>query len=146
MALSADEILKLISDPFKPFEEQPLKTKLFLMGEWGCEMDEISAETGLSESELRGTYAEYILQGRAKGLRDLRAAQHQAAIIGGKPALLKHLGQHRLKQIDEMVVTTANKGLDIMAGMNIQDIPKEALIAMLEAKLTMLKSTEGDNV
>lgn len=128
--------------PHTPFEERPLEVQLMLMGEWGCELDEISAETGLTEAQLRGEYAALILKGRTKGLRALREAQHNAAVTGGKPALLKHLGQHRLKQIDELLVTTASKGLDIISGANIKDVPKEVLIEMLKAKLAALESSD----
>lgn len=125
-------------DPFASITEWPPERLIPYMAEVGAEFDEMALFSGIPEDVLRLEWADIILKGRVKGMLDIRTAQHNVATMDRNPTLLKHLGAHRLKQIDELIIN--DKGLDIDNGMDLKKLSKQELIDMLKDRL---KGLEG---
>lgn len=125
-------------NPFAPITEWPPERLIPYMAEVGAEFDEMALYSGIDETTLRTEWADVILKGRVKGMLDLRAAQHNLATMDRNPALLKHLGAHRLKQIDELIIKD-DKGLNIDKGVDLKTLTKDELIAMLKTRLEQLE-------
>jgi hypothetical protein len=136
MMYNENDIRSILSA--KPFVELPTDAKIFQMAEWGCEELEMAIMCDISTDDLLRDYTDVILKGRVKGMMELRQVQHQEAVLGAKPMMLKHLGAHRLKQIDALIVNTnaVTQGLSISA--DASSLTREQLLALLSREMTKI--------
>jgi hypothetical protein len=119
-----------------PFDDLGVEAKVFAMARVGAEMNEIAIETGIDAQTLQTEYAEILLKGYSKGHFEIRSAQHNEAIYKGNQTMLKHLGAHRLKQIDELIVKTSPLDQPVV---DLKSLSKAELISLLEKQLQALK-------
>ena len=143
--LSIPEIRSLL-DTIVVFDDLPLEARVYQLALWGCEIREMAAEAVMSEDNLIEIYGQYVLRGHVSGLIDLRKQQHYTAVCDRNPAMLKHLGAHRLAQIDELI-----QKFDIQDKLSKQEdlktLSKEELLAKIAAFVapaSVSKSKESD--
>jgi hypothetical protein len=128
----------------KPFEQLSLEEKLYAMARVGSELPEISIELEVDIDTLQSKHREVLLRGYTKGAFELRQAMHGEAIYKGNQTMLKHLAAHRLKQIDQLIVTSGGQSpIDLLSSKtNMAAFSKTELIAMLKAELARLEGQE----
>lgn len=152
-----DRILAAIT-----FEDMCVEEKLYAMSMWGCELDEMAIEVNLTVEALLDAHREVMLSGYNRGQIDIRREQHIVALSrDGKAAgaLLKHLGQHRLRQIDSLIVGSWTDSLKTkktdMKDLSLQEMQDLLLkktaetfnltVAQLSEAINTTKNLTGDN-